>query len=211
MPKKKNAGLSRRESEKTTAIEQARKQQILEAASALFRNQGFAKTSLDDIARSVGVSRGILFYYFDGKREIGINTLRLALREYSAFVRERMEGKRKPSTRLLAFIDACLDYQQFHPELYLDYVELIACLDQDSDRYTLTELVNKRTRQLLMQLIRDGQAAGDIARVSPQGLADVIQAFIDGTMEMAALEPGVVDFAASKRLIRQMVKHVIDP
>jgi AcrR family transcriptional regulator len=211
MPKPaKKQSANTRGDRKQTFTEQARRKQILQAASELFRSQGFTNTSLDDIAKAVGVSRGVLFYYFDGKREIGEHTVRQTLRGYSDYVRERVSRRRSPRNRLLEFVDACLDYQQAHPEVYIEYVELIGCLGDDDDKYRLNKAVNKRTREMLVELIESGQADGDIAGLPARELADVLQAFIDGMMEMTAMEPGAVDLEASKKLIRRMLLAVIE-
>jgi AcrR family transcriptional regulator len=115
--KPKSAAKKKRGDHKPTFTELARRKQILDVSSKLFMAKGFKNTSLDDIAREVGVSRGVIFYYFDGKREIGEQTIWEALRQYGEYVQDRV-GKRKTSkNQLLEFIDACLDYQDDHREL----------------------------------------------------------------------------------------------
>jgi AcrR family transcriptional regulator len=47
-----------------------RRQAILAHALALFDRQGFANTSLDDIARETGVKREAIYYYFKNRAEI---------------------------------------------------------------------------------------------------------------------------------------------
>ena len=43
---------------------------ILEAAAALFRSQGFSDTSLGEIAAYVGIGRTTLYEYFEDKEDI---------------------------------------------------------------------------------------------------------------------------------------------
>jgi AcrR family transcriptional regulator len=43
---------------------------IVEAAAALFQEQGFAATSLEDIAAAVGMWKGSLYHYIDSKEEL---------------------------------------------------------------------------------------------------------------------------------------------
>ncbi len=45
---------------------------ILDAASALFRENGFGRTSMDEIARRASVARGTLYYNFVSKDDIAI-------------------------------------------------------------------------------------------------------------------------------------------
>jgi AcrR family transcriptional regulator len=49
---------------------EARPDEIIDAALALFSEQGFAATKLEDVARRAGVSKGTLFVYFASKDEL---------------------------------------------------------------------------------------------------------------------------------------------
>jgi AcrR family transcriptional regulator len=49
---------------------QRRREDILRKATELFDRQGYANTSLDDIARAVGIAREGIYYYFKNRAEI---------------------------------------------------------------------------------------------------------------------------------------------
>lgn len=49
---------------------EARKQEILDAAEALFARKGFDETSTGDILEAVGIARGTLYYHFKSKEDI---------------------------------------------------------------------------------------------------------------------------------------------
>lgn len=208
---KKSPASKKRKNSKPTFTEIARRKQILEVSSKMFISRGFDNTSLDEIAKKVGVSRGVIFYYFDGKREIGRETVLAGLRQYSEYVLARVDKKRTSKTQLLEFIDACLDYQSLNRETYLLYIDLIGCFGDAQDKYSLNVSMNRRTRELLVNIIEAGQAKGEIAKVSSHDLADVIQGFVDGLMEMCALDPEAINIKGCKRLIRKMMLNTIEP
>jgi AcrR family transcriptional regulator len=54
----------------------ARPEELVEAALALFAEQGFAATRMRDVARRAGVSKGTVYLYFQGKEDL----LRAAVR-----------------------------------------------------------------------------------------------------------------------------------
>ena len=62
------------EAAKSMTKRQARAEQtrtrILEAAEECFARDGFDRTRLEDVATKVGVQRGAIFHYFEGKREL---------------------------------------------------------------------------------------------------------------------------------------------
>src|SRR5882724_13157053 len=47
-----------------------RREEILQRAAELFDRQGYANTSLDDVARAVGIKREALYYYYRNRSEI---------------------------------------------------------------------------------------------------------------------------------------------
>jgi TetR/AcrR family transcriptional repressor of nem operon len=53
-----------------TARRPPAKEALLEVATRLFRTQGYDATSIDDICRAAGVTKGALFHYFANKQAI---------------------------------------------------------------------------------------------------------------------------------------------
>jgi AcrR family transcriptional regulator len=58
--------------EKSKKIEQgdATREALLASARRLFGSQGYADTSLDQVAQSAGVTKGALYHHFSGKEEL---------------------------------------------------------------------------------------------------------------------------------------------
>ena len=72
-----------------------RRDQILDAANALFAERGYDEVTIEDVARSAGVARGLVHHYFGGRKEVY-----LALLERLGAGRE--EQLRPPSVAALA-------------------------------------------------------------------------------------------------------------
>ncbi len=49
---------------------EAREQQILDAAADLFIHYGYDKTTVDDVARQAGISKGAIYLHFNSKDEL---------------------------------------------------------------------------------------------------------------------------------------------
>ncbi|MGD8398204.1 MAG: helix-turn-helix domain-containing protein, partial [Anaerolineae bacterium] len=49
---------------------QVRRQQILDAALAVFSEKGFHGANVSDVAAAAGVSQGTIYWYFDSKEEL---------------------------------------------------------------------------------------------------------------------------------------------
>lgn len=60
------------------ALESAKQSQILNAACEVFAKHGYRKASMKDIAQTAGVSKSVLFKYFETKENLYIRIFRLA-------------------------------------------------------------------------------------------------------------------------------------
>src|SRR3954471_18019654 len=52
-----------------------RREQILDAANALFAERAYDDVSIEDIASSAGVTRGLVHHYFGGRKDVYIGLL----------------------------------------------------------------------------------------------------------------------------------------
>jgi len=94
-----------------------RRDQMLDAANALFAERGYEEVSVEDIARSAGVTRGLVHHYFGGRKDVY-----LALLERLDAVREesmrRPEG-RSARARVADSISRWLDWAEANRTIYL--------------------------------------------------------------------------------------------
>ena len=77
-----------------------RREEILRAAQDLFHRQGYANTSLDDIARAVGIKREGLYYYFPNRTQILIEIIRPLGLQLRDRVREILESDAPPEEKI---------------------------------------------------------------------------------------------------------------
>ena len=70
----------------------SRRERVLAAASALFARWGYDKTSVDDIARETGISKGAVYLEFPGKEELFRAVLYRELGLYTADWLKRFEA-----------------------------------------------------------------------------------------------------------------------
>lgn len=78
---------------------------ILKEATACFAQQGFAGTSLNDIAAGVGIKRPSLLHYFGSKEEIYTQVLATALTEWA----QRVAAATEPGLEGWEPVDAVLE------------------------------------------------------------------------------------------------------
>lgn len=89
--------MSPKTKEQNEEIRQQSRQQILDAAFELFANNGFSKTGIAAVAKKAGVSKGLIYHYFDSKEAIleGIFNQLIALSEEILNVADDMSPREK--------------------------------------------------------------------------------------------------------------------
>ena len=84
-------------------------EKILEAALALFRERGFAESTMREIAARAGVATGLAYYYFDSKDAI-VHAFYQRAKDELEPVLEKAHAGRTLATRIAALIEAKFDY-----------------------------------------------------------------------------------------------------
>lgn len=92
----------------STTVEERRenrRDEILRAAQDLFHRQGYANTSLDDIARAVGIKREGLYYYFPNRTQILIAIIKPLGLQLRDRVREILESDASPEDKVCQTVE----------------------------------------------------------------------------------------------------------
>jgi TetR/AcrR family transcriptional regulator, cholesterol catabolism regulator len=139
-----------------------RREAILQHALALFDSQGFANTSLDDIARETGVKREAIYYYFKNRAEILLSIIRPQSEALVEGLRVIVDSEADAATKLYLAIKNhlqrfdrhCLEMTISLRDVYLDDAKDVrAEMDQTWRRY----------EGMWTRIIAGGQASGEFA------------------------------------------------
>lgn len=85
-----------------------RRAQLLEAGLVLFQDQSYEDVSIEGIARAVGISKGLLYHYFGGKRDFYVAVVREAADRLVHAVRP--DRSLEPPLQAMAALHAYLDF-----------------------------------------------------------------------------------------------------
>jgi len=87
------------------------REKLIRAAQKATYQQGFAQTSLADIAKAAGVPLGNVYYYFKTKEALGEAVIDARL-SYIHRAHDSWEQSSSPADRLCAFVDSVLDNKE---------------------------------------------------------------------------------------------------
>lgn len=84
--------MSPRTSKQFEEIREEKKVLIMETALELFANKGFYSTSIQDIAKKAGISKGLLYNYFESKEDLMRSIIAKGLDEILVFFDPNKDG-----------------------------------------------------------------------------------------------------------------------
>ncbi|MFO7680111.1 MAG: TetR/AcrR family transcriptional regulator [Chloroflexota bacterium] len=85
--------------------EQDARDQILKAALSLFARQGFAHTSMNDIVRESGVSKGGVYWHFKSKDELVLSIFDAFFSGQEVILASVLNGEGSPAARLRQLVE----------------------------------------------------------------------------------------------------------
>lgn len=143
---------------------------LYEAAIEQFARYGYKKTTVEDVAKFMGMTKGNIYFYVKNKNDLYIKSVSYALRKWMNFVSSGVSAENDPVKRL--FLLARLSFE------YVDRDEkLRMLLKNDPDIYTITTAddrfceINDEAMLILRDVIEYGMERGIFINVNPDNLA----------------------------------------
>lgn len=157
-----------------------RREQILDVATKLFAERGYADTDTQLLADELGIGKGTLYRYFPSKRELFLAAADRGMRELCASIDASIEHIEDPPARIAQVVRSYLTFFAEHPELCELFVHERALF---KDRKKPTYIEHREAhRERLRLLYRGYIAEGQIRDIPVDRILDVLGDLMYGTM-----------------------------
>lgn len=164
-------------------MQNKKRELILNTMEALMRTQGAEAVSVDDIARSAGISKGSIYYYFSSKNDILDAVIERAYSSVLEKGRQLAASSRVDVFQKMEIIyTACLDATRElrRQEDLGSFHELAqnAFLHQKFTQVLITKL-----KPILTDILRQGIAEGQIQCSAPDETAYIVLLVLTGALD----------------------------
>ncbi len=179
------------------SLRAAREKELVAATRALFDERGVQDAPIEEIARSVGIARGLIYRSFASKDELYVATVVDYLDELTEVLRSAVNSDDDPTDRLEALTRAYAGYCIRYPAFLDSSLALMRGPAGDLEA-AVSEAVwlrlgrtMARSIDQLAAVIRDGVASGDFEVADPDYTANVLWTQGLGVMHLARIGVGV--------------------
>lgn len=141
--------------------ETSRRQQILDAAAAVFTDTGYEAASMNDIANAVGVTKPTLYHHFTSKQELLFLVAHPALVDLVQRFRRIIGSNTRAEDRIRhGIVNHVTCYRDHFPHLFLISKEDDSSLQPDHERQ-MREL-RREYQQLWERVLEEGVEKGEL-------------------------------------------------
>jgi AcrR family transcriptional regulator len=151
---------------------------ILTAAARCFMERGYAATSIDDVARSIGATKGRIYHHFPSKADLFAEVFRHGMdMNYAAVAPYRdMEGRAVDAWRRMAFAHAMhmIETRAFQRSVWMGVEMHLLGATTPQQREAFNRLIRYRTdygdifRQLIVRAREEGDFEFDDVSIANQ-------------------------------------------
>lgn len=192
---------------------EGRRRDILLAAARVFAREGYAPATLDDVATQMGVTKGVIYYYFRSKEEIFTEIRATAIREAIGRLEAIVARGESPAATLQAAIRDLVGH-------IFDDLDRFANVLRSGDGLSdasraVVRTLQRRYEQLLRGIVEQGIRSGDFVAFDPALITFTMLRAVLGVSDWYSpggrLGPDVVADQVSAQVVRGVLRDPPTP
>ncbi|THJ67966.1 TetR family transcriptional regulator [Arthrobacter echini] len=193
-----------------TFTEEARRAQIMRCAIEALAELGFSGSSLAEIARRAGVSKGVVSYYFAGKDELLGQVLFDVYARAGAAIAERIGHANDPAVVIRGYLEANLSFLAENLADIRAVVEIAANARSPDGSLRFAVPGEDPVLAHLQSLLQAGKDTGRFGEVDSRSMAVLIRGAIDTASGRLVGDPAF-DLEAYTRQLVDVVDLALRP
>ncbi len=162
-------------------------QYILEIVAPIFNKNGYAATSMSDITKATGLTKGAIYGNFKNKEELSIAAFKFTIKTLLGRISTHLELSNSPIQKLFLITDFYRNYYDYSKQLGGCPVINVG-VDANNQSILLLQKVKEVIQKIQKQLatiIENGIAAGEISsEINAMQYAKRLDTMIQGAIFM---------------------------
>ncbi len=157
-----------------------RKDQFVRATVECITKHGYHNFSMQDVARTAGVSKGIIHYYFLNKDDLMMSVLDRVAGDIENILVTDMGSITDPVQKLRIFMSVAFDIVRGTKEYYQVNMDFWTQINQKKEVRQVISRHYAKFRDSCARVIEEGVKAGVFKNVNPHYHASLVIAIVDG-------------------------------
>lgn len=194
---------------KSTLIEKFRRKQVIDTAIEAIAKDGFARTTIAEIARRAGVSTGVITYHFKNKDELLEQCIRRLFEAPNTHVIEKVDTKHTYTLKLTTFIEANIEFMLKNRSHSTAMVSSFGAFNSETARHRILARQYTKIRTYLARILDGGKTNGEFKDFSTEAMTQLIFGTLEGLMNQWVLSEKEIDLPLCSESLIDMVTREI--
>ncbi|MCX8104628.1 MAG: TetR/AcrR family transcriptional regulator [Ignavibacterium album] len=149
-----------------------KKELILKTAREILARNGFAKTTLDDIANALGMKKSSLYYYYSNKEALLEDVMNRERDNFCLLIEEALKSTDLTINRILNYEKAKFEYVA--DTIKLHEVSTSVLLEMKSKMFEQIQIIHKKEIEMLKKVLDEGIKKKEIKKCDTHRIAELI-------------------------------------
>lgn len=184
---------------------------IIERTAPVFNTKGYEGTSLTDLMKSTGLTKGSLYGNFTDKEEIAREAFRFTIERIRELAKSFVGNSESPKTRLIKLLDF---YESIYacPPVQGGCPLLNTAIEADDYRISMKKVVASeinKSIEFINGLLKQGVEAGEFhADINTKELATVFFSAIEGGLMISKVSSSPIPLSAAINHCKSVIKNI---
>lgn len=177
-----------------TFTQRKRRDQLVECAIDAIADAGYPRTSVAEVARRAGVSKGVVTYHFPAKDDLIQAVIATVIAEMSQYLEPRLRAAnpaQHPERFIAAYLTTWTGYIRAHGRDVLALVRIYDAFRDETGRPNPAFDIRATEISIVTQILRQGQETGCLGSFDSPTMAAVMKAALDDLLRQYADDPGL--------------------
>jgi AcrR family transcriptional regulator len=179
-------------SEAATFTQRKRRDQLVACTIEAIVQLGYPRTTVAEVARRAGVSKGVITYHFPAKDDLIQAVITDVIAEMAGYLEPRLRAAdplQHPQRFIAAYLTTWTGYIQTHGRDVLALVRIYNAFRDETGRPNPAFDVRATDIAIVAQILRHGQRTGRLGSFDPHIVATVMKAALDDLLNQYADHP----------------------
>ncbi|MGD8290182.1 MAG: TetR/AcrR family transcriptional regulator [Desulfobacterales bacterium] len=173
----------------------------METASRLFAEKGYASTTVREIVSRAGVSKPVLYYYFQSKEGLYYAILGWATEVQTKIIDDVFNTSGAVQERIIYLYRRIYEGIQEHQGLYAMIHGLIYGPPQGAPKYDFPNF-HRQMFEAVKRICFEGLLSGEIKKADIDEVSYLVLGLIDFSLNLEKIQPELTDPQRPERLLR---------
>ena len=182
-------------------LESGTRERLMETASYLFAEKGYASTTVKEIVARAGVSKPVLYYHFQSKEGLYYALLEWGAQVQKKIIDDVFEVSGTVQDRITFLYRRIYEEIQEYQGLYKMIHGLIYGPPRGAPEYDFPNY-HRQMLEAVKRICIDGVSSGEIKKVDTDEVAFLVLSLIDFNLNLEKILPELADPQRPERLLQ---------